>query len=136
MAADADELLWDVGRVCLVHSDFNPKNLLVDMDTGTVTGLVDWEYAHAGLPYTDLGNLLRFERGQFGDAVFAAYERHTPTPDPQALLRARAADLWALVELASRAGANPVTDRAHALLLTIAQARDLTAAVSSDPPRR
>jgi Ser/Thr protein kinase RdoA (MazF antagonist) len=132
MAADADELLWDVGRVCLVHSDFNPKNLLVDMDTGTVTGLVDWEYAHAGLPYTDLGNLLRFERGRFGDAVFAAYEKHTPTPDRRALLRARAADLWALVELASRAGTNPVTDRAHALLLSIAQARDLTAPDSGD----
>jgi aminoglycoside phosphotransferase (APT) family kinase protein len=136
VAADADELLWDVERVCLVHSDFNPKNLLVDPETGAVTGLLDWEYAHAGLPYTDLGNLIRFERGRFGDAVFAAYEKHTPTPDPLALCRARAADLWALVELANRAGTNPVADRAHALLLTIAQARDLTADVSSDPPRR
>jgi aminoglycoside phosphotransferase (APT) family kinase protein len=133
VAADADELLSEVGRVCLVHSDFNPKNLLVDAKTGAVTGLVDWEYAHAGLPYTDLGNLLRFERGRFGDAVFAAYERHTPTPDPCALARARAADLWAVVELAARADSNPVTDRAHALLLTIARARDLHAAVSSDP---
>jgi len=136
VAADADELLWDVGRVCLVHSDFNPKNLLVDAETGAVTGLVDWEYAHAGLPYTDLGNLLRFERGRFGDAVFAAYERHNPTPDPQALPRARAADLWALVDLAARAGENPVADLAHALLLEIAQSRDLHAHTgSSSVPR-
>jgi aminoglycoside phosphotransferase (APT) family kinase protein len=134
VAADADELLWDVGRVCLVHSDFNAKNLLVDVASGTVTGLVDWEYAHAGLPYSDLGNLLRFERGAFGDAVFAAYERHSPTPDPQAMLRARAADLWALVELASRAGTHVVADAAHDLLLTIARAGDLTAAPVRQPP--
>jgi aminoglycoside phosphotransferase (APT) family kinase protein len=136
VADDADELLWDVGRVCLVHSDFNPKNLLVDVGSGTVTGLVDWEYAHAGLPYTDVGNLLRFERGPFGDAVFAAYERHTPTPDPHALRRARAADLWALVELASRAGTHVVADQAHELLLTIARAGDLSAAPVRDPSRR
>ena len=55
-----------MGRCCLVHSDFNPKNLLVDPDTLEVTGLLDWEFAHAGHPYTDLGNLLRFER----DPVF------------------------------------------------------------------
>ena len=133
VADDADELLWEVGRVCLVHSDFNPKNLLVDVGAGTVTGLVDWEYAHAGLPYTDLGNLLRFERGPFGDAVFAAYERHTQTSDPLALRRARAADLWALVELASRAGTHAVADRAHDLLLTIARAGDLTAAPGRNP---
>jgi len=135
VAASGDELLCEVGRVCLVHSDFNPKNLLVDPKSGRVTGLVDWEYAHAGLPYTDLGNLLRFERGPFGDAVFAAYERQTPTPDQRALLRARAADLWALVELAARAGTHAVADQAHDLLLSMARARDLTAALVRGPPR-
>ena len=39
-----------VRRTCLVHSDLNPKNLLVDPDTLEVTGLLDWEFAHAGLP--------------------------------------------------------------------------------------
>ena len=45
-----------------MHSDLNPKNLLVDPDTLEVTGVLDWEFAHAGHPWTDLGNLLRFER--------------------------------------------------------------------------
>jgi aminoglycoside phosphotransferase (APT) family kinase protein len=59
---DRAEDLADSGvdRFCLVHSDFNPKNLLVDPDTARITGLIDWEFAHAGTPYADLGNLLRF----------------------------------------------------------------------------
>ena len=59
--AEAEDVLADgVDRVCLVHSDFNPKNLLVDPATARITGLIDWEFAHAGSPYTDLGNLFRF----------------------------------------------------------------------------
>jgi hypothetical protein len=41
--------------------------------------------------------------------------------------RARAADLYALVDLASRRGANPVAGRAHDQLLTIARTGDLHA---------
>ncbi|MGH3306769.1 MAG: phosphotransferase family protein, partial [Nocardioides sp.] len=52
VAVDAQALLDTVGRFCLVHSDVNPKNLLVDPDTLEVTGLLDWEFAHAGHPYT------------------------------------------------------------------------------------
>ena len=55
-------------RIALVHADFNPKNLLVDPATGGVTGVLDWEFAYAGAPLGDLGNLLRFET----DPVFAA----------------------------------------------------------------
>ena len=97
-----------------MHSDLNPKNLLVDPDTLEVTGLLDWEFAHAGHPCTDLGNLLRFDRDPaFADAVLAAYAaRHGGAPG-DALDRARAADLWALVDLAARRGENPVADRAH-----------------------
>ena len=62
VAVDAQALLDTVGRRVLVHSDFNAKNLLVDPDSLEVTGLLDWEFAHAGHPFTDLGNLLRFER--------------------------------------------------------------------------
>ena len=58
----AQDLLDTVGRTCLVHSDLNPKNLLVDPDTLAVTGVLDWEFAHSGHPVTDLGNLLRFDR--------------------------------------------------------------------------
>ena len=128
VATDAQALLDTVGRVCLVHSDVNPKNLLVDPDTLDVTGLLDWEFAHAGHPYTDLGNLVRFDRAPaLVEAVLDAYTaRHGGSPE-RALDLARAADLWALVDLAARRGQNPVAARAHDHLLAIARSGDTSA---------
>ena len=125
VAVDAQALLDTVDRVCLVHSDVNPKNLLIDPDSLAVTGLVDWEYSHAGHPFTDLGNLLRFDRAPaYVDAVLAAYvDRRGGTP-ARALDLARAADLWALVELAARPLDNLVTGLAHELLRAIAGSRN------------
>lgn len=115
-------------RCCLVHSDFNPKNLLVDPASGEITGLVDWEFAHAGSPYADLGNLLRFDRApDFVAAVLESYVERTPAVPANVLDLARSADLWALVELASRREANPVAGRAHDQLLAIARTGDLHA---------
>jgi aminoglycoside phosphotransferase (APT) family kinase protein len=132
VAERAQELLDLTDRACLVHSDFNPKNVLVDPETGEVTGLVDWEFAHSGSPFADLGNLLRFERDPvFVQAVLSTYgERVADAPD-DLLDRARAADLYALVELASRRGQNPVADRAHEQLLAIATTGDLHAQAGS-----
>jgi hypothetical protein len=45
----------------------------------------------------------------------------------EALSLARAADLWALVDLAARRGQNPVADRAHEHLVAIARTGDLHA---------
>ena len=128
VATDAQTLLDTVARFCLVHSDVNPKNLLVDPETLEVTGLLDWEFAHSGHPYTDLGNLLRFDREPaFVDAVLEAYiARHGGTSE-EALEMARCADLWALVDLAARRGQNPVADRAHDRLLAIARSGDPSA---------
>ena len=42
----------------LTHGDFNPSNLLIDA-AGEVTGVLDWEFAHAGDPIADVANLLR-----------------------------------------------------------------------------
>jgi len=128
VATDAQALLDTVGRFCLVHSDVNPKNLLVDPDTLEVTGLLDWEFAHAGHPYTDLGNLLRFDRQPaFAEAVLDTYTaRHGGTREGSLDL-ARAADLWALVDLAARRGQNPVADRAHERLRAITRTGDLHA---------
>lgn len=128
VADRAQRLLDTVDRCCLVHSDLNPKNVLVDPETLAVTGLVDWEFAHAGHPFTDLGNLLRFDRGQpFVDAVLAAYAERRGVPPAAALDLARAADLWALVDLAARAGDNPVATAAESLLRAIATSADLHA---------
>lgn len=125
VAVDAQALLDTVGRSCLVHSDLNPKNLLLDPDTLELTAVLDWEYAHAGHPYTDLGNLLRFDRDPaFADAVLAAYTGRRGGDPASALALGRAADLWALVDLAGRAGQNPVADRAHVRLTAIARTGD------------
>jgi aminoglycoside phosphotransferase (APT) family kinase protein len=130
LAADAQDVADRSARVCLVHSDFNPKNLLVDPGTATVTGVLDWEFAHAGSPFSDLGNLLRFgPPASFAKAALSAYAEQVPDAPPDLLDRARAADMWALVDLAARAEDNPVARRAHQQLLQIARTRDLHAAV-------
>ncbi len=124
----AQELLDTVDRICLVHSDLNPKNLLVDPDTLEVTGLVDWEYAHAGHPFTDLGNVLRFDRAPaYVDAVLDAFGSRRGTGPESALALARSADLVALLELAGRAAQNPVAARAERQLRAIAGSGDLHA---------
>jgi aminoglycoside phosphotransferase (APT) family kinase protein len=129
VATDAQVLLDTVSRTCLVHSDLNPKNLLLDPDTLALTGVLDWEFAHAGHPFTDLGNLLRFDRDAvYTEAVLAAYAEARGTPPDAALALARAADLWALVDLATRRTANPVAARADRLLRAIARERDAGAA--------
>lgn len=126
MAVEAQARLDTVDRVCLVHSDLNPKNLLVDPETLSITGVLDWEFAHAGHPFTDLGNVLRFDREPvWVEAVLAAYTDMRDGDPTTALDLARTADLWALVELASRAGENPVADAADALLRAIATSGDI-----------
>jgi Ser/Thr protein kinase RdoA (MazF antagonist) len=128
VADDAQDLLDDERRACLVHSDLNARNLLVDPDTLEVTGVLDWELAHSGLPWTDLGNLLRFERPPaFVAAVLSAYKELMPSVPNDLLDRARAADLFALVELASRREGNEVVVRAREHLWAIARTGDLHA---------
>ena len=62
IAEEAELRLASVGRTSFVHSDLNPKNLIVDPDSLTVAAVLDWEFAHSGSPYTDLGNAVRFDR--------------------------------------------------------------------------
>lgn len=122
VAVEAQTLLDTVRRVCLVHSDLNPKNLLLDPDSLEITALVDWEFAHAGHPFTDLGNLLRFDQEPvYVDAVLAAYGARRGVDPVDALPLARAADLFALVELTTRRHANPVAEKADRLLREIAR---------------
>jgi aminoglycoside phosphotransferase (APT) family kinase protein len=112
----------------VVHSDLNPKNLLIDPDTLAITGVLDWEFAHAGHPFTDLGNVLRFDREPaYVDGVLEAYAGLRGTPPERALELGRAADLYALSELAARVGQNPVATRAAARLAAIVSAGDVHA---------
>lgn len=136
VAADAQYLLDAVVRVCLVHSDLNPKNLIVDPETLRVRAVLDWEFAHAGSPYTDLGNLLRFDRGKaYVSGVLEGYVAVRGGSTSEALDLARSADLAALVELGARRTENPVAARAHDLLLEIARSGDVNT-VPKDADRR
>ncbi len=128
MAEPAQDLLDTVGRTCLVHSDLNPKNVLIDADSCEITGVVDWEYAHAGHPWTDVGNLLRFDRHEpYVQGVLHAWSDVRGETPSDLLEGARAADLWALVDLAARANENPVSTRAEGLLRAIAEKGDVHA---------
>jgi aminoglycoside phosphotransferase (APT) family kinase protein len=128
VAEEAQAMLDTVTRRCLVHSDVNPKNLLLDPGTLEITGLVDWEYCHAGHPFTDLGNVLRFDRHPaYAEAVLAAYTERRGGDPQHSLDLGRAADLWALVDLAARPVDNLVAGLAHELLRAIAAERDLHA---------
>lgn len=130
----AQDLLDSVTRTCVVHSDLNPKNLLVDPATLSVTAVVDWEFSHSGHPFTDLGNLLRFDRGPAWSAGVldgwrALRGGEIGPADDDIVAMARSADLYALAELAGRAGENPVADRAARQLRGIARTGDLHAMV-------
>lgn len=123
----AQAMLDEVGRTSVVHSDLNPKNVLVD-DRGNVVALLDWEFAHSGSPFTDLGNVLRFDRDPgYVAAALESYAAQRGGEPAEILDLARAADLPALVGLASKQGQNPVADASAALLRAIARSGDLHA---------
>lgn len=124
----ARELGARTTRVALVHGDLNPKNLLVDPATGGVTGVLDWEFAYAGSPLADAGNLLRLETDpEFTGAVAAGYAERAPDLPADWVEVARALDLMALVDLAARPDPNPVVDGARRLLRATARTGELAA---------
>lgn len=57
---------WN-GSPCLTHSDFGPSNILIRRRGGSwdVAAILDWEFAFAGTPLFDFGNLLRGSLGEF-----------------------------------------------------------------------
>ncbi len=119
-----DELLAVSKRACLTHGDLNPRNVLCDPNTGTITGVIDWEFTHAGHPVEDAGKLIRRMAGSpFTDAALKGMNHWLPGPEqaPLAQLqeRARAADLYWLIEMAARQGRTPATERAWTLLETM-----------------
>ncbi|MCF6139196.1 phosphotransferase family protein [Pseudalkalibacillus berkeleyi] len=88
----------------LVHSDFNPLNILVDQ-TGAVTGILDWEYAMSGSPMMDIGNMLRYEKvsdSTFMSPFLSSYVAHGGYLPEKWLQKAKLHDLVALSGLVNK----------------------------------
>jgi aminoglycoside phosphotransferase (APT) family kinase protein len=121
VAAGAQSLLDGVRRSSLVHGDLVPENLLVDPESLEVTGLVDWEVAYAGSPYTDLGRLARWADPVLAEATVAAYAEGLGEDPQRVSALAGAADLFALVELSARRPQDPRAEAAHERLRALAR---------------
>ena len=109
----------------LVHSDFNPKNLVVAQDGAgwRVSAVLDWEFAFAGPPLTDVGNMLRFGDDLpdgFEDAFIESFAAGGGELPPDWRRIAEALDLVALLDLAARERDNPIVSRARAKLRRLA----------------
>ncbi len=85
---------------CLVHSDFNPPNLMAH--EGQLSGVLDWEFAHAGSPLTDIANMLRprpYQPPAFDAAFVSTYEKAAgPLPQNWQSL-SRILDMMAQIEM-------------------------------------
>ena len=96
--------LADLDReACLVHGDFNKRNLLVRCVGGrwTVAAVLDWEFAVSSSPLADLGSFLRYERAARPVAephFFAGYVRAGGRLPHNWRRLARLVDLAALCE--------------------------------------
>jgi fructokinase len=70
--ARVHELAWGRARelarlqdeTCLVHGDFNNRNIIVRREQGRwqVAAVVDWEFAVSGSPMFDIASFLQYER--------------------------------------------------------------------------
>jgi aminoglycoside phosphotransferase (APT) family kinase protein len=107
LARESEPLVARVaGAAQLVHSDFNPKNLLVLRGADgrwRVTAVLDWEFAFSGSPLSDVGNMLRFGLPPaFADGFTGGFaEGGGELPDGWREISA-ALDLFALADLLTR----------------------------------
>lgn len=90
-------------RCCLVHSDYNPKNLLVQRDVAgwNVAAVLDWEFACAGGPLLDVGNLLRHREDypdEFANGFIDRYKSVASWLADDWLMQAQLVDLTSAVE--------------------------------------
>lgn len=87
----------------LSHGDFKPSNLLID--DGRLSGVLDWEFAHAGTWLLDAGQIVR-HRGELppdfcGDVERGLWEGGIEVPEDWLRL-AGAVDLLSLVDFLGR----------------------------------
>lgn len=125
-AAHAPRLTAVDRHARLVHSDLNPKNILVTLTSRgwRVDAVLDWEFGYAGCPYADAANMVRFGAAHptgYLDGFRAAFAAHLPAelaPGPDWLHLGRILDMFALSELATRPLGHPVAAQAAAQIRT------------------
>lgn len=104
----------------LVHSDLNPKNILVtrSREGWRVDAILDWEFSFSGSPYADAANMTRFPTetpAEFLDGFRAAFAEHLPAELDSGedwLCLGRVLDMFALCDLATRPVGHPIADQA------------------------
>ncbi|MCA0970868.1 aminoglycoside phosphotransferase family protein [Halobacillus litoralis] len=109
----ADERAYLLNRIgeqrSLVHSDFNPLNILVKTvgEGVEVTGILDWEFSFCHSPLHDIGNLLRYEdveNSPFLRPFISSYLKHGGELPAEWLQQAKMMDMIALCDLVSKKG--------------------------------
>jgi aminoglycoside phosphotransferase (APT) family kinase protein len=95
------------GPPCLTHSDFGSTNILVRRGPAgwAVAAVLDWEFAFAGSPFFDFGNLLRPPLGSrpgFADAVAVGYRAAGGDLPAEWRRMAALADLFSWAEFLTR----------------------------------
>lgn len=104
----------------LVHSDLNPKNILVTRAHGgwRVDAILDWEFSFSSSPYADAANMVRFRAdspGEFRAGFRAAFADHLPADlrsGEDWLYLGRVMDMFALSDLVTRPAGHRVADQA------------------------
>jgi Ser/Thr protein kinase RdoA (MazF antagonist) len=104
----------------LVHSDLNPKNILVTRarDGWRVDAVLDWEFSFSGSPYADAANMLRFRADtpdEFQAGFRATFGDHMPADLKRGedwLFLGRVLDMFALSDLVTRPVGHRVADQA------------------------
>ena len=101
----------------LVHADANPKNVIVRRveDRWQVAAWIDWEFAHAGCPYADAANMLRFAT-DYPPEFVDGFRRGYRAERSDWLEIGQAFDLFSLSQLLSRPVGHPVGDRVAILV--------------------
>lgn len=111
---DKAHLLDDIGnQSSLVHSDFNPLNILIQKEGNSVnvTGILDWEFSFSNSPLIDVGNMLRYENIQessFIKPFILSYLNNEGVLPQKWLQKAKLLDIIALLDLANKNGCGAI----------------------------
>ena len=102
----------------LVHSDFNPKNILVKKisQNWQLAAILDWEFAYSGSGLADLGNFFRFAEDYPGGTETAFFTGYG-APVAQWKLRSTLMDMAAMYSFLAKPNLGPKTQETARVVL-------------------